>query len=107
VYHLLDMDTSSGPSLLPDQVSTKPGDVHSPFLLKEITVTGDYIKRRGSVEQKIVGEKGRHGRGASFTPLIFIDGHSPALYTRGESDSPAERVMEKEPKGKRRKGKTK
>jgi len=27
VYRLLDMDTSSGPSLLPDQVSTKPGEV--------------------------------------------------------------------------------
>jgi hypothetical protein len=38
---------------------------------------------------------------------ILIEGISSALYTQGESDSPAEGVMEKEPKGKRRRGKTK
>jgi hypothetical protein len=34
VNRLLDMDTSSGSSLLPDQVSTKPGEVQSGHELK-------------------------------------------------------------------------
>jgi len=34
VYRLLDMNTSSGPSLLPDQVSTKPGEVQFPRVVE-------------------------------------------------------------------------
>jgi hypothetical protein len=60
------------------------------------------LYRRTKRGARIIQERVLSAGGA-----ILIEGISSALYTRGESDSPAEGVMEKEPKGKRRRGKTK
>jgi hypothetical protein len=48
VYRLLDMDTSSGPSLLPESLSTKPGEVqHLCRIIKQMENEGIILRKKG------------------------------------------------------------
>lgn len=75
-----------------------PGSVGATLFRSLLDANEEYIDVR-SAKQELFRAGGYRQR------TILIEGVFPALYTRDESNSPTEGATQKEPKGKRRKGK--